>query len=49
MEALLANPAVTAFIGVVISAIVDEVIRQSATSSNSLLQLLGRLLKGRKL
>jgi len=45
MEALLANPAFVAFISSVGIAIIDELIRQSALSSNSLLQLVGKIIK----
>jgi hypothetical protein len=45
MEALLANPAFIAFISSVGIAVLDELIRQSALTSNSLLQLLGKILK----
>jgi hypothetical protein len=45
MEALLANPAFVAFISSVGIAVLDELIRQSALSSNSLLQLAGKIIK----
>lgn len=46
MESLLANPAFVAFMGAVGTAVLDELIRQSALTSNSLMQLVGRILKG---
>ena len=46
MEALFANPAFLAFIAAVGTAALDELIRQSSLSSNSILQLLGRIAKG---
>jgi hypothetical protein len=45
MEALLANPAFMAFLSSVGVAVLDELIRQSALSSNSLLQLVGKIFK----
>ena len=45
MEALLANPTFLAFISAVGVAVLDELIRQSALSSNSLLQLVGKILR----
>jgi hypothetical protein len=44
MEALLANPAFVAFISTVGMAVLDELIRQSKSSSNSLIHLLGTAL-----
>jgi len=50
MEAFLSDPVVrvhlSALIGCVVSAVIDELIRRSALSSNSMIQLAGRILRG---